>query len=575
MAEKPEDYSQRIVDESLREFTQLQTWRNVFAAQWEEVAELILPTSRNTFYYGSWNFPGQKKTDRQVDSTGMLALSRFVAILDSLLTPRNMTWHSLQASDANIMKDRRVRLWFEEVTRLLFKYRYHPMANFSSQNCNHWQGLGAFGNGNLLIDGFLSPGGQVGLRYLELPLGEMYLRENHQKLIDGFCRHFRLTAQQAIQKFVPKGKDVTAVLGEQIAKLAEQSSQMPVEFLHRVCPRSDYEPGRLDPKGKLYASYYICLLTRKLVRESGYTSFPIASSRYEQTPNETYGRSPAMMVLPTLKTLNSVKKDYLSQSHLAGTPAYLTTDDGIVDFSRRPGALNKGGVDEEGRELVKILPTGNIQVTEQMMKEEAGIIDSAFLVDLFKVLLGDPKIYTATQIVEMMSQRGILIAPTVGRQQSEYLGPMIDREIDVLASLHLLPPLPGLLREAKGEYHVSYSSPLTRDMRAQDIAGFQRTVEFAQTIAANIQDPSIMDRFDWDAALPDIAANQSVPESWMADDNMVAAKRQKREQLRQQQAQVQSLPAQAAMLKARAAVAKAGATPEQNAPATPGNAQGQ
>src|SRR5579864_651551 len=117
MAESRDDYSQRIVDESLREFTQLQLWRNVFAAQWEEVAELILPTSRNTFYYGSWNFPGQKKTDRQIDSTGMLALSRFVAILDSLLTPRNMTWHTLQASNEYVMKDRRVRIWFEQVTR--------------------------------------------------------------------------------------------------------------------------------------------------------------------------------------------------------------------------------------------------------------------------------------------------------------------------------------------------------------------------------------------------------------------------------------------------------------------------
>lgn len=546
------DYEERIVKESIREFSEMQQWRAVFAAHWEEVAELILPTSRNTFYYGSWNFPGQKKTDRQVDSTGALALSRFVAILDSLLTPRNMMWHSLQASNEYVMKDRGVRLWFEQVTKLLFKYRYHPNANFSAQNCNHWQSLGAFGNGSLFIDSYMGHDGFRGLRYLELPLGEIYWRENFQKQIDGFIRHFRLTAQQAIQQY---GEDA---LSDRVKEYAKTSSQFPIQFIHRVCPRDDYEPGRADKKGKLYASYHICLHDNKLVREGGYTSFPIAASRYEQTPNETYGRSPAMMVLPALKTLNAEKKDFLTQGHRAGTPVLLTTDDGIVDFSIRPGALNKGGMTEDGKPLVGVLPSGNIQVTKEMMDEERGLIESAFLVDLFKILLGDPKIFTATQIIEMMSQRGILIAPTIGRQQSEYLGPCITRELDVLAGLHLLPPMPPLLKEAKGEYQITYASPLARDMRAQEIAGFQRTLETATTIAQVTQDPSIFDAFDFDTALPDIAQIQDVQESWMASKDQIATKRKMRADQRQQQQQVQSLPAEAAMLKARAAVAKAG-----------------
>lgn len=546
------DYEERIVAESIREFSELQIWRAVFAAHWEEVAELVLPTSRNTFYYGSWNFPGQKKTDRQVDSTGAMALSRFVAILDSLLTPRNMMWHSLQASNEYVMKDRKVRLWFEQVTKLLFKYRYHPNANFSAQNCNHWQGLGAFGNGSLFIDSFMGHDGTPGLRYLELPLGEIYWRENHQKQVDGFIRHFRLTAQQAIQKY---GEEK---LSDRVKEYAAQSSQFPIEFIHRVVPREDYQPSRMDAKGKLYASYHICLMDRKFIREGGYTSFPIAASRYEQTPNETYGRSPAMLVLPALKTLNAEKKDYLTQGHRAGTPVLLTTDDGIVDWSIRPGALNKGGMSEEGKPLVGVLPSGNIQVTKEMMDEERGLIESAFLVDLFKILLGDPKIFTATQIIEMMSQRGILIAPTLGRQQSEYLGPMIPRELDVLSNLHLLPPMPPLLKEAKGEYSITYSSPLARDMRAQEVAGFQRTVEMATSIAQVTQDPSIFDNFDFDTALPDIAQIQDVQESWMSSKEQIAAKRAVRDKLRQQQQQVQSLPAEAAMLKARAVVAKQG-----------------
>src|ERR1700679_2781951 len=86
---------QDLVSDTMKEFSELQTWRNTFAAQWEEAAELVWPTSRNTFWYGNFNWPGMKKTDRQIDATGMAALAKFAAICDSLITPRNMIWQQI------------------------------------------------------------------------------------------------------------------------------------------------------------------------------------------------------------------------------------------------------------------------------------------------------------------------------------------------------------------------------------------------------------------------------------------------------------------------------------------------
>src|SRR5215831_11111965 len=125
---------QCIVRDSLQEFSQYQIWRSVFAGQWEEAAELIEVSSRNTFFYQNFNWPGQKKTQQQVDATGALALHRFCAIADSLVTPRNMKWHGLQATNEYVMKDRDTRMWFESTTQKLFKYRYSANANFAGQN---------------------------------------------------------------------------------------------------------------------------------------------------------------------------------------------------------------------------------------------------------------------------------------------------------------------------------------------------------------------------------------------------------------------------------------------------------
>lgn len=556
------DEEAMLVQSIMREFSQLQTLRNGFSSQWEEVAALVLPTSCNTFMYGSFNSPGIKKTQMQVDATGMMALSRFAAICDSLLTPRNMTWHGLEANDDYVMKDRATKLWFESTTRKLFKLRYSPMGNFSAQNQNNYQSLGAFGTGAMFMDRFIGLHGERGIRYKAVPLGELYLRENHQGLIDGFIRWFRMNARQAFEKWPD-------TFPELLRPALEADSQMPFNFLHRVCPRTDYDHERFDYKGMAFASEYISVEGQSVLQEGGYNTLPIAASRYDQTPGELYGRSPAMMVLPALKTLNAEKRTFLKQGHRAADPVLLTNDDGIVDMSMRPGALNKGGVTADGKLLVHALPTGNIQISKEMMQEEKSLINDAFLVTLFQILTESPQM-TATEVVERATEKGILLAPTVGRQQSEYLGPMIDRELSIGSELGVFDPMPPRLREAQGEYSVVYSSPMSRNMRAGDVAGFWRTVDQAANVAKVTGDPSVFDAFDFPAAIKGSAEINGAPTSYMASDEAIAAKAQNRAKQQQQEQAVQAAPAKAAIMNAQTKQAAAGV---QGGPGQPGQPQ--
>ncbi len=550
------DREQQIVSELIREFGQMQIWRNVYAMQCEEVAELILPTSRNTFFYQNFNWPGAKKTQQQVDATGALALHRFCAIADSLVTPKNMQWHGLRG-DPYIMKDRASKLWYEQVTEILFRLRYADIANFAGQNYNNWQSLGAFGNSTMYIDKFDGrwTGGQRGVRYKSVPFGETFFGENHQGKVDRMVRWFKLTAYQAVQKW---GREA---LPENLVAPLEQDSQWPYNFLHCVKPRDEdsYDPEALDARSLSFVSYYVSMEGRCLMQpESGYRVFPYAVSRYDQTPGECYGRGPAQLVLPSLKTLNAEKTTFLKQGHRAGDPVLLVADDGIVGMDNRPGAINKGGVTMDGKPLVHTLPTGDIQTTIEMMQEERSIIDDVFLVSLFKVLTEHPNM-TATQVIELVNEKGMLVAPTLGRQHAEYIGGMVPRELDLAGEMGMLPPMPPRLREAMGYYEVTDTSPLAMAAKAGKAAGFMRSVENSREIVNITQDPSYLDRYNFDVATPAIAEINGVPESWMADDNMVAQKRQARAQAQQQQAAIQAAPAQAAMIKARAVAAKTGA----------------
>lgn len=560
-------YEETVVEETLREFAQLVSWRATFAGQWEEISELIDPNSRNTFQYGNYTTPGVKKTQQQVDATGMMALNRFMAICDSLLTPRNQTWHGLEADDDYVMKDRATRLWFERVTRILFKLRYSPLANFAGQNQSNWRQLGAYGTMGMFIDEFdnaLFPG-QRGIRYKSIPLGELFVRENHQGLIDGFIRWFRLTSRQAWQKWGKLG-----TFPETLRPALEANSEVPFNFLHRVCPRTDYDPERIDVQGKPYASYYVSLEGKSLLSEGGYRMFPAAISRYEQAPGEVYGRSPAMAVLPAFKTLNAEKATFLKQGHRAADPVLLGADDGIIGMSLRPGSFNAGAVTADGKLLVHTLPTGDIQISKEMMADEKQLINDSFLVSLFQILTETPTM-TATEVIERTSEKGILIAPTIGAQMG-YLGTTIEREIDIAAAQGLLPPMPPRLREARGAYKVVYCGPLSRAMRAQEAAGFMRTVEISKELVNITQDPSYLDWADFDVAMPEIAHIEGVTESWMADADQITAKRQARAQAQARQQQIQAAPAQAAVIKAQAALQKSGAgqVPPGQQPALPG-----
>jgi hypothetical protein len=557
------------VRRTLHDFETMQTNRSTFNAHYEDVASLILPSYRGTFYFGSTNYPGQKKTDLQVDATGMVALSRFAAICDSLLTPRNLTWHGLEADDDYVMKDRQTREWFQNTSRKLFKYRYAPSANFVANNQAVYQSLGAFGTGVQFIEPFYDiHRNRPGLRYRSIPLGEIYLRTNHQGLFDGYIRVLKRTARQFLQVEAWKAK-----APEMVLKANETDSPQEFIILQDVKPNTDYEVGRKDDKGKPYYSCYVSMEGKCILEEGGYNSFPAAASRYQQAPGEDYGRGPAMDVLPALKTLNAQKRDFLKAGHRAADPVLLSHDDGMLNLSLRPGALNKGGMSPDGKPLVGVLPVGQIQVSLEMMQEEQKLINDVFLVSLFQIMT-EKNDMTATEVIERVNEKGILIAPTVGRQQSEYLGPMIDRELDVLSSLGALDPMPPRLKEAGGNYNVVYTSPLAKAMRAGEAAGFMRTVEGVKELVNITGDQSLLDPFSFDRAIPEIADIQAVPITWMATQTEINQKRKGRAQAAAAQQKIQAAPAAAAIMKAQAASQKAGIAPAaRNLAPGPGQAQ--
>ena len=532
------------VEEIIRRFDTLKADRSTLDAHLDEVARQVVPSFSGAFTSDSWLNPGAKRTQHLFDSTALTALGRFAAAMESMLTPRNQKWHKIISMDRVLQRNRQVQLWNEEVTDILFRHRYAPKANFANNAQNVWRQLGAFGTAVKFID---EDAIERGLRYRIIDLPSVYLAENHQGVVDTVFRKLTgITARQAKQKWP------NARLEAAEAFLTAGKLDTPLEIIHCVFPREEYDSAAIVGDKMKYASMYIELSKKEVLQVGGYSTFPFAISRYVTFMNEVYGRSPAMEALPSIKTLNLQKKNYLEYGHSLVHPAILVHDDGVLDSaSFKPGHIVAGGVTADGRPLAMPMSAnpGSLQQGEKMMELERQTINDAFLVTLFQILVETPRM-TATEVLERIREKGALLSPTMGRQQSEFLGPLIERELDVLNRLQLLPPMPPILIEAMGEYDIVYDSPLSRAQRAEEGAGALRTVQWAAEVAAQSQSPEPLDHFNWDVMIPELADINSMPSRWLRDPQQVAMIRQSRQQAMQMQQMIEAAPAVADVAKA-------------------------
>jgi hypothetical protein len=160
---------------------------------------------------------------------------------------------------------------------------------------------------------------------------------------------------------------------------------------------------------------------------------------------------------------------------------------------------------------------------------------------------------TATEVLERTREKGILLSPTMGRQQSEALGPMIEREIDLAMQQGLLAPMPPALIEAQGEFEIMYDSPLSRAQRAEEAAGWMRTLEAAVAYANTTQDLSVLDHFNTDVIYPALAEINAMPPSWLTSPEQVEQTRADRQQATDTQQMIEAAPAAAGVMKALSA----------------------
>jgi hypothetical protein len=160
-------------------------------------------------------------------------------------------------------------------------------------------------------------------------------------------------------------------------------------------------------------------------------------------------------------------------------PPLLVPDDGVLGPVRTiPGGLNYYRA-SSGARIEPLLTGGNIPISFDMMQDLRERIRMMFFLDQLQ-FQGAPRM-TATEVIERTERTLRLLGPTLGRLQSEFLGPMIDRIFGVLSRAGRLPEAPESISER--ELKIEYVSPLALAQRQSETQGIMRTLEFIGPIA--------------------------------------------------------------------------------------------
>lgn len=528
--------SRSIADDLLRNHAAFVNERAVFEGHWKEIEDFI---SYKGKYFTQQNLtPGAKSTQRIFDVTALLACDRFAAACESMITPRTQRWHGLAPADPETREIKAIKDWCEEATDVLFAARYAPEANFASQQHEAYWQIGAYGTGSVFVDDVLGKS----LLYRAIHLSELYLGEDAAGRIDTVHRAFLPTLRQIAQRF-----GIEAMPEKWRGRL-EKNPEERTEVLHCVKPNEDRKVGRLDYRGMALSSYYVMTDGRAVLEERGYRTMPYCVGRYSTSPREVYGRGPGVMTLAEIKMLNEMRKSILRAAQKTVDPPLLLQEDGLMRaFDLRPGALNYGGVNERGEQLVHPLQTGaRLDIGEDMIEQARKVVNDAFLVTLFQILVEAPQM-TATEALLRAQEKGQLLAPTMGRVQGEMVGAQIERELDILAAAGRLPPMPDELREAGGLVEIDYVSPLNRLQKSEDAVGILRTLEALAPLAQI--DQTIMDVLDPEEAARIMADRNGMPSKALRSPKRVKAIREGRAQQQEMGELLQAAPVAAATAK--------------------------
>ena len=518
-------------------------------------------------------WPGQPTGMEIYDDSAMLARNTLVKGMVGYLCSRNQPWFALQIpGKLNFPRTAHMRSWNGKRTDS------YPEIQRWIQDCQDVM-YSAFNRSNFydVVPEFISDGSTCGTAHFLIEedvatativftvphFRECFIAENRFGQVDTNYRVYKMTLRQLEQQFGMATMKRADVNFEQDYK---QNMHQERDILHAVYPRHDYDPGRIDAKGKKWESAWVYRQGGKILgdsaerqsdldvhmlREGGYDSMPILSWRWRKNSDEKYGRGPAHDAWVAIATANQMGRTNLITAQKAAEPPLVAYADMRGQIQRGPNGITFMEANRGDIRMRAPLPltTGvqNLPFNTDYQQRVGMIINQHFHTDVFTLLTqlaqakASERMVTA-QINELMTEKAALLATKVGNLQSEAFDPLIARVYDIEARAGRIPQPPQLLMDAEHEpIKVQYLGLLAQaQTRVTKVRSIQSGVALIQQITQF--DPIAMHAIDTDQIVREAWDAVGAPANCLRDPKAIAQIRQMAQEQAQRQQQIENAP---------------------------------
>jgi len=467
---------------------------------WQICADFCMPENSNINIVRARG--DRRGTERFID-IGIRANEKLASGMYSHLINLQQRTFKYRAKTKALNDDESIKAFFSTATDIIHEGLLS--SNFILENHEFLQLLGCVGTSIMYSE--KGNGGTL-YNFRNYHVKDCLILENSKGLVDTIFRRFEYTPRQAEQEF---GEDK---LAPKMREMLSDPKQLETEFkfIHAVYPNNDYKEGVEESKFKRFSSKYIDVQHKMCVSEGGYNEFPYEVTRMMKDPTEIYGRSAAMQILSTLKSLNVMKKDILNAAEQIVNPQWLIPNNGSVGrISQKGGALIHWNNSNPQNKPERLPANGEIGIGAELMAKEEQDIREAFYNDLFDVL-SDRRNMTATEVVERVGEKLVLFNPVVGRIQSEYLKPLFERLFFIALRSGALGELPDALKQDPN-FEVEFSGKLSMAIQEMEIISLAEGMNLIGQMAQFF--PGILDNFNEDEIARDVSRSKNWPERWI------------------------------------------------------------
>ena len=403
-----------------------QNWDNL----WQDLSDYFCP-GRITAIRREED--GARKTKKIYDNTGADAAQKLAAGLYSRTVNPASKWFyiTLETADEELENNSEINKWFD-------------LARDRTQSVINKRGTGALYQTycdltslcNAVL--FIQEDPISGVSFRTYPIDRVDIAEDYRGVVDTVYRKFEMTLRQINQEFPGK-------LPQDKMQQMENEPDAKAWVLHVVAPRTERDPDKIDNLNMPFESLYILCEGPVLLEESGYPEMPYAVARLEVLAGELYGRGPATIALPEVKSLNEMAKLQLDGSNMRLRPPLDVPLNAYVNpIQLIPGYKNLNQ-DEGGRRITALNVAGDLQYTAKDIELQQNKVKEIFYND--QLYLRTNAEMTATEVQKRSEIQMQLMGPWQGRLELELFEPMINRILGILIRQGDVPPPPQELLE--------------------------------------------------------------------------------------------------------------------------------